>query len=146
MDLMEEWAPKLAPLPSDVISDRTNSQHRNIKQIVGHLIDSASNNQQRMVRLQYLEGRELEFPDYYKANDTWISIQDYANMNWQILVNLLVSYNLHMAHLIHEIDPQKASNFWIDSDGTKVTLSQMAESYPKHLLLHLSEIRELINR
>ena len=43
----------LSSLPVEVITQRRNRQNRTIKQILGHLIDSASNNHQRMVRLQY---------------------------------------------------------------------------------------------
>lgn len=43
----------LNSLSVEAITLRRNSQNRTIKQILGHLIDSASNNHQRMVRLQY---------------------------------------------------------------------------------------------
>lgn len=43
----------LNDLPVEVITQRRNRQNRTIKQLLGHLIDSASNNHQRMVRLQY---------------------------------------------------------------------------------------------
>lgn len=43
----------LNDLSVEVITLRKNKQNRSIKQILGHLIDSASNNHQRMVRLQY---------------------------------------------------------------------------------------------
>ena len=43
----------LNDLSVEVITLRKNKQNRTIKQILGHLIDSASNNHQRMVRLQY---------------------------------------------------------------------------------------------
>ena len=53
----------LISLPVEVITQRRNTQNRTIKQILGHLIDSASNNHQRMVRLQYSKDL-LFFPDY----------------------------------------------------------------------------------
>lgn len=57
----------LSHLPEATISINRNSQDRTIKQIMGHLIDSASNNHQRIVRLQYNE--YLIFPDYRQDND-----------------------------------------------------------------------------
>ena len=43
----------LISLPEETITQKRNRQNRTIKQILGHLIDSASNNHQRMIRLQY---------------------------------------------------------------------------------------------
>ena len=51
--LLSAWEPVLAGLPEDVITQRRNSQNRSVKQILGHLIDSASNNNHRIVHLQY---------------------------------------------------------------------------------------------
>ena len=65
-------------LSVEVITQRRNKQNRTIKQILGHLIDSASNNHQRMVRLQYSKDL-LFFPDYRQDNDLWIALQDYQN-------------------------------------------------------------------
>lgn len=39
------------------------------------VIDSASNNHQRMIRLQYSKDL-LFFPDYQQDNDLWIAMQD----------------------------------------------------------------------
>jgi len=68
----------LRDLPVEVITLRRNKQSRTVKQILGHLIDSASNNHQRMVRLQYSKDL-LFFPDYRQDNDLWIALQDYQN-------------------------------------------------------------------
>ena len=68
----------LNSLSVEAITLRRNSQNRTIKQILGHLIDSASNNHQRMVRLQYSKDL-LFFPDYRQDNDLWIALQDYQH-------------------------------------------------------------------
>lgn len=44
----------LTSLSEETITQKRNRQNRTIKQILGHLIDSASNNHQRMIRLQYI--------------------------------------------------------------------------------------------
>ena len=59
----------LNSLSVEAITLRRNSQNRTIKQILGHLIDSASNNHQRMVRLQYSKDL-LFFPDYRHSGDS----------------------------------------------------------------------------
>ncbi len=47
--LIEIWEPKLIQLTEEIITNRRNSQSRTIKQIIGHMIDSASNNTHRII-------------------------------------------------------------------------------------------------
>ena len=44
LHLLEQWEPRLGSLSEDMISNRLNRQNRSIRQILGHLVDSASNN------------------------------------------------------------------------------------------------------
>ena len=53
----------LSALPEDVVSGRFNKQNRNIKMLLGHMIDSAGDNQQRLVRLQYAPRCGWSMPD-----------------------------------------------------------------------------------
>ena len=132
----------LNDLSVEVVTQRINKQNRTIKQILGHLIDSASNNHQRMVRLQYSKDL-LFFPDYRQDNDLWIALQDYQNADWANLIQLWKVYNLHIIHVIHSVDVTKLDNYWCDFEGTKVTLKEMIEGYLDHLHLHMKEIHEL---
>ncbi len=141
---VETWEPELLQLPESVITGPRNWQNRSIKQILGHLIDSAANNHQRMVRLQY--NQVLVFPDYQQDNDLWIALQDYQNADWHGLIQLWKQYNLHIIQVIHSIDQSTLDNYWHNFEGTPVSLRQMIEGYPAHLELHLNEIRELINQ
>jgi len=142
--LTKEWEPKLLVLTEEVISQRRNSQKRTIKQIVGHMVDSASNNTHRVVHLQYRE-LPLRFPNYatYGNNDRWISIQNYQDENWETLVQLWKYSNLHFAHVIRNIIPETLQNLWISDVGEKITLKKMVENFMPHFKLHLDEIEEL---
>ena len=75
LQLVNEWELRLLSLPEDVIGNRRNSQNRTIKQIVGHMVDSASNNTHRIIHLQY-NASPLIYPDYANLgnNDRWIAI------------------------------------------------------------------------
>src|SRR5674476_412001 len=145
--LVNEWEPVLTNLPEAVISQRRNSQNRTIKQIVGHIIDSASNNTHRIVHLQY-QTPPLIFPNYatFGNNDRWIAIQDYQNEDWKTLVQLWKYCLLHISHVIKNVNPAHLNNEWIAGPGKMVTLHAMILDFPRHLKLHLSEIEELMNK
>src|SRR5664279_863863 len=145
--LVTDWEPILISLSEDIVSQRRNSQNRTIKQIIGHIIDSSSNNTHRIVHLQY-EPCPFTFPNYatFGNNDRWIAIQDYQNEDWDILVQLWKYSLLHISHVIKNVKEDKLTNEWISGPGEKVTLKSMIIDFPRHLKLHLSEINELINK
>lgn len=146
LQLIEAWETRLLCLPEEIISERKNSQKRSIRQILGHLVDSASNNTHRIVHLQYREN-PMSFPNYatFGNNDRWIAIQDYQHEDWQNLVSLWKYMNLHLVHVIRNIDPEKLRNQWQSSATELITLHQNIDGYLPHFELHLKEIEVLIN-
>ncbi len=146
LNLIDEWEPKILQLPEDVRAKRRNSQNRTIKQIIGHMVDSASNNTHRIIHLQY-QASPLIFPDYANLgnNDRWIAIQNYQDENWQDLVQLWKYSHLHIAHLINNVNMEKLDNEWISALNDKISLKEMIIDYLRHFKLHLNEIDALIN-
>ena len=153
-EVMNREIPFLLSLSDEQVSIKRNKQNRTVKMLVGHLIDSASNNHQRMVRLQYAprcghsmpntEMGMLVFPDYTQDNDLWIQLQDYQHEDWQQLVMLLKLYNQHICHVIRSVDKTKLNNYWVDYEGCRVTLDAMICGYINHLNLHFVQIHELL--
>ncbi|HBH48089.1 MAG TPA: hypothetical protein DDX98_05585 [Bacteroidales bacterium] len=143
--LIVNWEQKLKGLSEEVITKNKNSQFRNIKQIVGHMVDSASNNTHRVIHLQYQKS-PINFPDYANLgiNDKWLAIQNYNQKDWQELVQLWKHANLHFCHVIENIDPSKLRNIWIAATRQEISLKAMIEDFPRHFKLHLNEIDELI--
>lgn len=143
--LVGEWESLLLSLSDDLITQRRNGQNRTIKQIVGHMIDSASNNTHRIVHLHY-QGNPLEFPNYatHGNNDRWIAIQNYQDEEWNLLVQLWKYSNLHIAHVIEYVDPLKLENQWLAGEGRLISMEEMIIGYLPHLQLHLGEINDLI--
>jgi hypothetical protein len=145
--LTTEWEPKLMALPAEILETRRNKQQRTIKQILGHMVDSASNNTHRIIHLQY-QPSPLQFPDYANLgnNERWIAIQDYQSENWHDLVKLWRYANLHLVHVIKHMDGSKLENEWTTALDWRVTLRDMALDYLPHFKLHLDEIDELIEQ
>ena len=147
LQLLDIWESRLLALSEEVISNRKNIQNRSIRQILGHLFDSASNNTHRIVHLQYREN-PMTFPNYATMgnNDRWIAIQDYQHENWYNLVQLWKYANLHFVHIVRNVDQMKLENQWTSGEDKFISLRENIEGYLPHLELHLGEIGELINR
>lgn len=145
LHLIQIWEPKLCSLDADILKDRKNKQDRSIKQIVGHMVDSASNNIHRIVHLQYQQS-PLIFPDYahFGNNDKWIAIQKFQEEDWSDLVQLWKFSLLHIVHVIRHINPEKLDNIWLSALNENISLRDMVLSFPKHLELHLREVEELL--
>jgi len=66
------------------------------KQVIGHLIDSASNNQQRFVRANFTE--DLIFAGY--DQEKWVELGRYADAPWDSLLSLWREFNLQIARVM----------------------------------------------
>jgi len=106
------------------------------RELLGHLIDSASNNHQRFVRAQIDGG--LTFPDY-KQND-WVERQGYKDESWADLVLLWKSYNQHMLHIISRMSNDTLDALCAIGNDEPVTLRFLVEDYFGHVKHHLKQI------
>lgn len=143
--IVSDWEIKFKTFSEEAITIPLNVQNRSIKQIVGHMIDSVSNNTHRIVHLQYQES-PFEFPNYaaFGNNDRWIEIQKYQDANWNDLIQHWKYAHLHFAYVIQHINPEKLQNEWISKHDKKITLEEMIEDFPRHFKLHIEEIVELL--
>jgi hypothetical protein len=66
------------------------------KEIIGHLIDSASNNHGRFVRAQLQD--DLIFDGYEQAE--WVRVEAYQERKWVDLVRLWQAFNHHLANVM----------------------------------------------
>jgi hypothetical protein len=105
------------------------------KEILGHLIDSALNNEERFVRAQMTE--QLVWPGY--EQDRWVSIQKYRERPWAEIVQLWEQLNRHIVHVMSHV-PAKKLNAKCVIDGDPVTLDFLMNDYVRHLRHHLSQI------
>jgi DinB family protein len=82
LSLIKDAAKQLIDIPEETASVRPAPGKWSKKEILGHLIDSASNNHQRFVRLQLSE--RVELPGY--AQDDWVRVQRYQDQPWQQII------------------------------------------------------------
>ena len=87
------------------------------KEILGHLIDSATNNHQRFIRIQY----EYEPVIFYDQNE-WNALSNYNHLNTSHLINLWQIYNQHLVEIIKIIPVENLDRNGVGKDGQKLTL------------------------
>lgn len=136
---VEHWR----DLPEPTLRFRPEDDAWSIKEIIGHMIDSASNNHQRFVRLQLTDS--LTFPDYGQDNIHWVRIQNYQDRAWSELIALWLYFNTQLASIIRSVDPSCLSHVWQSDSQTSVTLFELMTDYFRHLEDHLNQIHDTLN-
>jgi hypothetical protein len=105
------------------------------KEVLGHLIDSASNNHQRFVRAQ-LAGL-YEGPGY--SQNEWVHAQSYASAPWTDLADLWTSYNRHLLHVMTHMDRATLETPCRIGTGEPVGLGFVVTDYVDHMENHLKQ-------
>jgi hypothetical protein len=145
--LVDEAAPRLLAISEGDASRKPAADKWSHKEILGHLIDSASNNHRRFVLAQLQDG--LDFPGY--EQDDWVRLQRYQDRPWRELVELWRALNLHLADVIratpeserlrerrrHDLD-RIAWKTVPSSEPT--TLEYFHRDYVGHLRHHLEQV------
>jgi hypothetical protein len=125
----------LLAIGEEMAARRAGPENWSKKEILGHLIDSASNNHQRFVRLQ---SEELLVMPSYEQNH-WVRAQNYGGREWSDLVELWLGLNRHLAHVIRHMDPAAAGHIW-KAQSSEYSLEFLIEDYVHHLRHHLAQI------
>jgi len=119
------------------------------KEIIGHLIDSASNNHGRFVRAQLQD--DLIFAGY--DQEAWVRTQRYQDRPWTDLVRLWQSFNHHIAAVMDAADPHAVTRprarhnldqlAWQSVSAMQsTTLGYFMGDYVDHLKHHLRQALE----
>jgi len=106
------------------------------KEILGHLLDSASNNHQRFVRAA-LQG-SLTFPGY--EQNALVELGHYTEIDWNFLVDFWAAYNRFLAHVINNLPDAAAKVTCNIGDNKPATLEWIAQDYVAHQKHHLNQI------
>jgi hypothetical protein len=105
------------------------------KQELGHLVDSACNNHQRIVRAQVEEQPSL---GGYDGNQ-WVALHNYQAMGWSEIIECWRVLNQQLIRAASMISP-RTSNRKLTVGGSSSTLGFLVDDYLDHLLHHLRHI------
>ncbi|MFC2084302.1 DinB family protein [Bacteroidota bacterium] len=138
---------KLKQIHTDEVSQKVSEEKWSYIEVLGHLIDSASNNHNRFILGQLQDN--LVFYGY--AQDFWVKSQNYQEADWNQLIDLWKLYNLHLVHVFQNIPETirnkkyNVHNFnkiaWRPVPITEpVDLNYLIEDYINHLKHHINQI------
>ena len=134
--LVDDVSLRLRMLEEEVVAARPDVGKWSIKEIIGHLLDSAVNNHHRFVRAK--EASELTFPSY-EQND-WVARQNYQDTDWPALLELWRLYNHQIAHIIRQIPEGVLYSVCHIGSHDPSTLRFIVEDYVDHMQHHLEQV------
>lgn len=106
------------------------------KQIVGHLLDSATNNRQRFVRAS-ADGRYAG-PKY--AQEAWVAAHGYAEQDWETLLRWWQVEHEILAAVVDRIPEARLGAECVVGDNAPVTLRFLIEDYLAHQRWHFAQL------
>jgi hypothetical protein len=106
------------------------------KQIVGHLLDSATNNRQRFVRAAFEDSHAG--PQY--GQDAWVAAHGYAGKPWETLLLWWQVEHAILASVIDNIPDDCLETSYTVGDDPPVTLRFLIEDYVTHQRWHLAQL------
>jgi len=138
--IVEDFDRDIATLDADRAARRPSDGSWSLKEILGHLIDSAANNHNRFVRL--IQGNLESFPTY-KAAD-WVSSQSYQDADWDNLRALWRVYNRHLLHVVAGLPEDSLKNEWILEEDVGADLEWLVQDYYEHMAHHIRKFWEKV--
>lgn len=139
LGLVDHCVPRLLALDGERVARRPAPGKWSPKEILGHLIDSAGNNQQKFVRLLTATAPgPLPFVGY--AQDAWVASQRYQDADWASLVATWQALNRHLAHVIAHADPRCLGNTVTIDGAGPFRLDFVMTDYVEHCKHHLQVV------
>jgi hypothetical protein len=105
-------------------------------ELLGHLIDSAINNQQRFVRA--LIEDELTFPSY--AQEEMVRVQHYRAAAAEGLIGLWMGLNRHIAFVLVRAPAGKRETPCVIGTNAAMPLRMLVDDYVAHMEHHLRQL------
>lgn len=112
-----------------------------IKEILGHLLDSLSNNHQRLLR--YTPHQTFEFPAY--DQDIFVQRAQYRTYDFQDLLSLWYQYHHLLFHLLDQIPQEHRTSTLTIGARPTITLEQLVTDYFAHMERHEQQIYRILN-
>lgn len=105
------------------------------KEILGHLCDSALNNINRFIKIQY-EEQPYVIQSYNQ--DQWVLVQNYQERPMDEIVNLFCTLNKQIVHIITNTPNDRLSNLCDIVNNQQKSLEWLINDYLEHMEHHIN--------
>ncbi|MED3689188.1 DinB family protein [Peribacillus butanolivorans] len=116
------------------VSQRPIADKWSKKEILGHLCDSAINNLERFIKIQYEEQPFVLTP---YNQDQWVDIQDYQDISIEEIINLWCGLNKKIIKIIAKTPNEKLAFHCDIGNNQMKTLEWLIHDYLEHMEHHL---------
>jgi hypothetical protein len=135
-NLIERVPTRLEQLSKNKIESKPSPTAWSPKEELGHLLDSAANNHQRIVRAQSED--KLAFPGY--EQNRWVAINRYQHRDWKELIEVWDALNRQLLAAAESVPEAAWSNTLTVAASQPMTLEFVFDDYVAHMLHHLLHI------
>ena len=126
----------LKQVPESEFSEKPAPDKWSKKEILGHLIDSATNNHQRFIRIQYQDK-----PGVYYDQNEWVAFSDYNSIQKNTIIDFWTQYNNHLLHVIKNISSDSLAKAGVVRVASEEKpLYFFINDYVAHMEHHLRQI------
>jgi|SRR5208282_54794 len=135
-DLLQRVPSRLEKLSKNTVEGKPTPSTWSPKEELGHLLDSAANNHQRIVRAQ-LEDK-LALPGY--DQNSWVAVNAYQRRDWKELIEVWQALNRQLLAAAESVPDSAWSHTLTVAGSEPLTLWFVFEDYVAHMLHHLQHI------
>lgn len=126
----------LLQISEEKMADKPSLDKWSKKEIIGHLIDSATNNHQRFVRGQFETVPEIRYDQ-----NKWNEYSFYQQMDSKQIISFWTVYNRQLSEIIKRI-PAENLKREIKVGDNLLTLEFLIADYVEHLEHHLKQVTD----
>jgi len=135
-ELIQHVPRRLGEVSRDVVDNKATPSAWSPKEELGHLLDSAANNHQRIVRAQLDDNPAM--PGY--EQNGWIAVNAYQSRDWGELIEIWQALNRQLLAAA-EAAPESAWSRTLTVGGSEpLTLGFIFDDYVAHMVHHLHHI------
>lgn len=135
-DLLQRVPSRLEKLSPDAAESKPTPSAWSPKQELGHLLDSAANNHQRIVRAQ-LENNPA-MPTY--DQNGWVAVHAYQRRDWAELIETWRAINRQLLAAVESVPDSAWKRTLTVGPSEPLTLQFVLEDYIVHMCHHLQHI------